>query len=207
MKSNFKTIFILLIFLCLQYRSFSQSAGFGNLFNSGSTLQNDLPKQPTLIDSDSMDMDTKKNITIFIGNVVVDSQKLHITCERMVMYMEVVKINGVEKKKLREIHCFKNRSGKQDVDSSTDKRVVIIRKLPKAEVKANGEQRAISGKAVYNVVSGEIVLTDKPVMVQGEHEIKGSKIIIWRDSDKMHVDNCHIRYVEQDTSKKNKIKK
>ena len=190
MKSTF-CVLLLMVGMC---GGVNAQSGLAGLFDSGAST--DGPKRPTLIDSDSMDMDVAKNIAIFIGNVVVDSAKLHITCERMELYMEDAIIEGKKKKQLREIHCFKNRKGDLEANDPTDKRVVIVRQLPKEEVEEKGEQRSFSGKAVYNVQSGEIVLTDEPIMVQGINEIHGTKITIWRDSDVMNVVNGHIRYID-----------
>ena len=168
------------------------------MFESGASGKNGGPKKPTLIDSNTMDMDMNKNIAVFIGDVVVDSQKLHINCQRMEMYMVEVEIDGKKKKELREIHCYKNRDGNLDSDDPTNSRVIIIRNIPEKEIKEKGQQRSFSGKAVYNVKSGEIVLTDQPIMVQGVNEIHGSKITIWRDTDFMKVIDGHIRYLSPD---------
>jgi len=173
----------------------SAQSGLGSLFDTGASEQDGV-KKPTLIDAENMDMDIQKNIAIFVGKVVVDSAKLHITCERMELFMEDVVVEGKKKKQLREIHCFKNRKGDLEANDPTDKRVVIVRQLPEQEVAEKGEQRSFSGKAVYNVQTGEIVLTDEPIMVQGINEIHGSKITIWRDTDVMNVVNGHIRYID-----------
>ena len=178
--------------------AFAQS-GLASLFDSGASKQ-DGPAKPTLIDSDTMDMDINNNIAIFIGDVIVDSAKLHITCQRMEMFMEEVEINGKKKKELREIHCFENREGKLNAIDPTDERVVIIRHISKEEVEEKGRQKSFSGKAVYNVRSGEIVLTDEPIMIQGINEIHGSQITIWRDSEVMNVRDGHIRYIDPEES-------
>lgn len=197
-----KRKFIYLLALCALVisRTVLAQAGLAGLFDSGASEAGNSPTKPTIIDSDNMDMDVKNNIAIFVGNVVVDSDKLHITCERMEMYMVDAKVNGKTKKQLREIHCYKNREGKLDANDPTDKRVVIIRKLPNEEVDEKGLQRSYSGKAVYNVKSGKIVLTDQPIMVQGFNEIHGSQITIWRDTDVMKVKDGHIRYIDPEKS-------
>jgi len=190
-----KLFLVLAVFVLGMCDAAVAQTGLASLFDSGAS-DSDVPKKPTIIDSDTMDMDITNNISIFIGNVVVDSTKIHITCERMEMYMEEVKVNGKVQKQLKEIHCFKNREGKLDANDPTDKRVVIVRNIAKEEEEAKGKQRSFSGKAVYNVKTGEIVLTDEPILVQGINEIHGTQITIWRDSEVMNVKDGHIRYID-----------
>jgi len=190
-----KLFLMLAVFVLGMSNAAVAQTGLASLFDSGAS-DSDAPKKPTIIDSDTMDMDITNNISIFIGNVVVDSTKIHITCERMEMYMEEVKVNGKVQKQLKEIHCYKNREGKLDANDPTDKRVVIVRNISKEEEETKGKQRSFSGKAVYNVKTGKIVLTDEPILVQGINEIHGTQITIWRDSEVMNVKDGHIRYID-----------
>jgi len=189
-----------------------QADGFASMYDSGAKKTEDKQdkkvakagdKQPTTIDSITMNMDMKSNLSIFIGNVVVDTPSMHITCERMEMYFEETVVNGKKKKQVREIHCFKNRLGDLDANDPTDRRVVIIKK-PQGDEKTKDDtgedqrQRSFSGKAVYNVKTGKIVLTDDPILIKGYNEIHGTKITIWRDSDIMDVVDGHINFIEGD---------
>ena len=197
-----RKMFYLITMCVLSISSISTAqVGLAGLFDSGASKKDGEATRPTLIDSDTMDMDIQNNIAIFIGDVVVDSDKLHITCQRMEMYMVDEEIDGKTKKQLKEIHCYKNREGNLEANDPTDKRVVIIRTLQKNEVEEKGQQRSFSGKAVYNIKTGEIVLTHQPIIVQGFNEIHGSKITIWRDTDVMKVRDGHIRYIEPDNNK------
>ncbi len=171
--------------------SFGYSQGVDSLFNTGTTSTEGKSKKPTVIDSDEMKMDMSKNLSLFIGNVVVESETLEIKCERMELYMEDNIVDGKTKRELRTIICYKNRDGSDDVIGDKDNRVLIIRT-------ENGTpQRSISGKVVYDMKTGEIVMTDKPVLIQDINEIHGSKITIWRDSEEMNVVDGHIRMIDQ----------
>ena len=195
-----KKFVLLLVAFGMTVAPVNAQSGFASLFDSGSSSAKGTAtaKKPTTIDSLTMDADMNKNITIFIGNVVVDTPSMHITCQRMELYLQDSVVNGKKKKEVKEIHCFKNRKGDLEANDPTDRRVVIIKKAPGVEdYEDKNLQRSFSGKAVYNMKTGKIVLTDDPVLIKGMNEIHGTKIIIWRDSDVMNVENGHIKFIDQ----------
>jgi lipopolysaccharide transport protein LptA len=152
--------------------------GFGK-FNSRKSGD----AQPTVITSDTMDIDIGNNMATLAGNVVVDDVDMGIKCNKMIVYLENLKKAGAENtaksdeldpeksKQLRRIECLGD--------------VVITRKLRGAEAVSGQEQKALAGKADYDVVTGTIVLQDDPVIFRGHDRVKAAKITIYRDSERM----------------------
>lgn len=176
-KFGFK---VLLASLVMTFTAMQLSAQMQtSLFNVGNQKKSN-NKTPTVITSDTMSIDIQNNIAIFTGNVEVDDSQMHIRCHKMIIYLE-----------------DKNESAKKADDETGSKEVskvecigdvVITRKVDDPEEKEKGAQRALSGKADYDVKSGVIVLTEDPVIFRGNDKIKGQKIILWRDSQRMQVE-------------------
>jgi lipopolysaccharide transport protein LptA len=66
--------------------------------------------------------------------------------------------------------------------------VIIIKKSHPGQDKSKGKEKATSGKADYDIKTGEIILTDDPVLFQGSSYIKGDKITLFRGSDRVKVE-------------------
>ncbi len=178
-----KKIFVMCVFvLGVSFSGYAQS-GIGDLFG-GASDQKGIEQKPTKITSEQLEY--KPNLAIFIGNVVALSPEFSITCERMELSFEEIEVKGKKKRELKFIRCYQNMEGTKSSDTAVE-RVEIVRNQPAGKDAVSGSQKGIAGEVVYNVVSGEIVLTGKPVLVQGMNEIRGDKITVWRDSDKMHV--------------------
>jgi lipopolysaccharide export system protein LptA len=156
-------------------------------------------KTPTVINADSMDIDIAKNIAVFTGNVKVDDEEMGISCKKMTIYLEDKKAddaanasavkpapsktddsNPEESKQVSRIICEEN--------------VVIIRKSLSETEKGQGEQKATSGHADYDVKTGKIVLTkNNPALRRGGDTLKGDPITIWRDSERVSVEQGEIK--------------
>lgn len=165
---NDKLLMILLLFMCFAFSSQAQ------LFSSKRMKKRD-KTIPTIIKSDSMDFDISKNIAVFSGNVQVNDESMKIFCHKMIINFEGKAKNTETKKTIKDIICLKN--------------VVIIRKLDTEEGKA-GEQKALAGKAVYDVKAGKITLTINPELRRGEDLVKGEVIMFWTDSERLTVKNA-----------------
>lgn len=192
-KRNFKNIFkllnkratyIMLIFLF--FLSFNLQAQFFS--NSRSKKRNS--KIPTIINSDSMDFDISKNVAVFTGNVQVNDSEMKIFCHKMIINFINEKKEGKDKKeeKKSEINPKKPKMNKSIKDIICLKDVVIIRKLDKDD-KDGGEQKALGGKAVYDVKSGKITLTINPELQRGADTLKGEVIMFWTDSERLTIKN------------------
>jgi len=148
---------------------------------------------PTIITSDSMDIDMKNNIVTLIGSVVVEDKNNKISANKIDLFLEDseqkqdaeqgTKQNDKDKK----IKLTKT-SGKEARNIVATGNVVILNKPNTSEEKIKGDRKAMSGKAEYNLKTGVIVLTEKPVIYQGDNYIRGKVITLWRDSDRMKVE-------------------
>lgn len=128
----------------------------------------------TKISADSMDIDISKNLAVFTGNVLIDDPQLVINCHKMEIVLDQGEGGDIKSKTISKIVC------KGDV--------VIIRKLPDAEVKEKGAQKAIAGEAEYEVKTGKVTLSEKPMLMRGDDSLKGRKITFWRDSNRLMVE-------------------
>lgn len=52
-----------------------------------------------------------------------------------------------------------------------------------------GDRIAVSKKAVYTVATGELILTGQPVLTQGANRMAGTRVIFYRDTENVQVDN------------------
>ncbi|MBN1864596.1 MAG: hypothetical protein JW808_06810 [Victivallales bacterium] len=173
---KFKGIFVagklsLAIFLCV-FMAFSGKAQF---FSSHAKSSKRNPDIPTVVKAETMDLDISKNVAVFTGNVQVDDADMQIFCHKLIINFEGEGEFDEENtnRSVKDIICLKN--------------VVIIRKLGEVDSK-EGEQKALAGKAVYDVKSGKITLTEDPELRRGEDLIKGRVIQFWIDSERLNVE-------------------
>jgi lipopolysaccharide transport protein LptA len=142
---------------------------------------------PTVITSDSLDVDIANDLATFTGNVIVEDEEMRISCNKMLIHLEVPADDpaaddkadaapGGGNKRVSRIVCIGD--------------VIIVRKvrLIAAANNENIEQKALAGRADYDVNSGQIVMTEDPVLMRGTDSLRGERITIWRDSDKMKVE-------------------
>lgn len=172
---------ILSILCCLTACLVSAQDNSFSFFNS---LEGDAADdQPTKITADAMDIDIANDLATFTGNVYVDDPRMTIACHKMIIHLgdtgepkdgDKAGSNLSIRKTVSSIECVGG--------------VVITRKLSDADMIAAGEQKATAGKAVYHLDSGEIVLTENPVLMRGKDSLSGKTITIWRDSNRMKVE-------------------
>lgn len=183
-----KICLVLILTICFSLSS--QAQFFSSKFSSRKRNKD----IPTVIKADSMDFDISKNVAVFSGNVQVDDVEMKIFCHKMIINFEgdikgstEKEISGKEKKTEDKTKKKEKNTNKTVKDIICLKNVVIIRKLSKEDA-AGGKQKALAGKAVYDVQAGKIILTDKPVLIRGKDSIRGRKIEFWLDSERLNVD-------------------
>jgi len=145
------------------------------------------PTSPTNITSEEMDIDMKNDVITLTDNVVIDDEGTHMTADKMEIH-------------LKDKNAAKGEAGGQaaPIDSS-DKEVrsiiatgnVLIIKKQKEDGEENKSWRKVlAGKAVYNAEDGTILLTEDPVIfvINDNSPMKGQKITIWRDSERMKIE-------------------
>jgi lipopolysaccharide export system protein LptA len=130
-------------------------------------------KGPTVITADTMDMDIKNNLITLIGNVVVDDPANRLSADKMLVYLQDAKGED-SKKKLKAIVALGN--------------VIMARKAITEEEKKNGKREAHSGRADYDAITGIIIMTENPVLYQGDNYMKGDRITLWKNSERMKIE-------------------
>ena len=161
-------------------------------------------KTPTVINSDTMDIDISKNIATFTGNVKVDDEEMNISCKKMTIFLEDKKAgdgakappSGPDSTKSEDVKTedVKTEESKQVSRIICEENVVIIRKSLSDSEKGQGEQKALAGHADYDVKTGKIILTkNNPVLQRGGDTLRGEIITIWRDSEKVEVQGGEIK--------------
>ncbi len=122
--------------------------------------------EKTIITADYINIDNSKNKITCNDNVQsVDSLRT-INCETMFIYTK--KSIKTKKQEVEKIVCLEN--------------VLIKRKIEN-----NQTQNSKSGKADYDVSTGEIVLTDNPILYKGRETMRGIKMIMHKDSQEVKI--------------------
>ena len=177
-------------------------------------------QQPTIIIADSMDIDIANNVATLIGNVDVDDVEMNIKCHKMVLYLIDVKPEdkdkGKDKDKDKEVKEGKEKEKektKPEDELGLEKSkqlsriecigdVVITRKVKILDPAAPKlEQKALAGRADYDLLTGKIVLTEDPVIFHGKNRVRGSTITIYRDSERAQIANAVIEATGNDEEK------
>lgn len=179
----------ILIFAAASFIFINQNIVADSAFGSLVSLPggNDSPGKkkdsgPMTITSNSMDIDIKNNIITLVGNVKVEDSTSKITSDKMLVYLQDKK----ESSSTSTPSSTGSKSAKAIVALGD---VVIIQKMLNPEDAKNGDRKATAGRADYDTVNGIIILTDNPILYQGDSYIKGNRIILWKDSDRMKVES------------------
>ena len=165
------------------------SALFGKSRKNNTKRNKDIP---TVITARTMDVNMKKNRADLLGDVFVDDQDLTIRCNRMVIIFE-------DKAPAEGKKDSKAQQGKKEEDQQTGgfgnkkptriecyEDVVITGKGDKDKEGA-AEQKATAGKAVYDMIKDEILLTENPVLDNGANKVTGTSIRIIVNEERMIV--------------------
>ncbi len=167
--------------------------------------------KPTVITAESMDFDISQNIAVFSGNVQVDDEDMQIFCQRMIIRFEKEDnskgkdkspIKKNDKKGAVSLDMDKKNGSTRVKDITCLKDVIIIRKLYDEKEKSKGEQKALAGKAHYDVKTGKITLSENPSLIRGSDTLKGEVIYFWRDSERVSVRNHSKLKLKSSTFKK-----
>jgi len=143
----------------------------------------------TMVSTDEADIDLARNLITLSGNVDVDEESSRITCKKMVITL---------KEKVSEEKAGEETSGagdKQDgMDANKDISTivctgdVVFRKRAEADDPDGEDQIAMSERADYDAASETILMTGKPVMMQGSNRMLGESIeILSREDNRMKV--------------------
>ena len=163
-------------------------------------------KGPTEIDALEATFNQKTNEAVFIGDVIVKDPEFNVTCDKLTAHLK-----GAEKTKPAP-----NGIGKPATPTPSTPAPAAEKKkgggLQKAVAEANAGGRVVitqektdpdgtvqrsigrADKAVYDAVTGDIVLTGKPEVQQGINLVmataQGTKMTLNRDGH-MHAEGPH----------------
>lgn len=171
-----------LTFLAFSFSAtvFSQSP---SIFGIGADATGEGRKRtsPTEITSDTMDIQTAQNIAVFSGNVVVKDQELTITCDKMSIFLE----DKPKEESSKETNSKETKAGKKISKILCEGNVVITRKyLDNGKEK---EQQGKAGQAEYDLKEQKITLSDSPVLSQGQDQVAGDQITLFRESERVII--------------------
>ena len=140
--------------------------------------------EPTIINSDAMDIDMAKDKITLLGNVNVQDPEMNIKCRKMIIYL------GKDQTKQEKSGdpARDEQSGKEVVKIECIGDVVITRMTAAvAEGQARENQQAFAGKAVYLIKEETITLTEDPVLVNGPNRLMGERIILHTKTERVLV--------------------
>ncbi|MBQ9338479.1 MAG: hypothetical protein IJS14_14405 [Lentisphaeria bacterium] len=150
---------------------------------SKSQTQKEKKDTPTIINADAMDIDMANDKITLLGNVDVQDPEMNIKCRKMVIYLRKSEKNsGSTGDTVRD-----DQSGKEvsQIDCYGD--VVITRIMPVSADGIRENQRAMAGKAVYQVKEETITLTEDPVLIQNANRLYGERIIMHTKTERVLV--------------------
>ena len=139
--------------------------------------------EPTVINSDAMDIDMAHDKVTLLGNVDVQDPEMNIKCRKMIIYLG-------KNEKLKDSSGDSARdeqSGKEVVKIECIGDVVITRMQVATAGKMPERQQAFAGKAVYLIKEETITLTEDPVLVNGLNRLMGERIILHTKTERVLV--------------------
>jgi len=115
-------------------------------------------KQPIEITSDSLEVQQKENVAVFVGNVVAIQGDVRLKSDRMTVYYT----GSEEKEKTKSAGAQTQSIKKIDVDGN------VFLSTP--------EETASGAKGDYDVVAQEIHLFENVILTRGKNTLKGNAL-------------------------------
>ena len=159
---------------------FAQLQLFSTSSSKSNRKNND---EPTIINSDAMDIDMANDKITLLGNVDVQDPEMNIKCRKMIIYL------GKSEKKVESTgdSARDEQSGKEVVRIDCIGDVVITRLQVDSPDGKKENQQAFAGKAVYLIKEETITLTEDPVLVNGPNRLMGERIILHTKTERVMV--------------------
>jgi lipopolysaccharide export system protein LptA len=121
---------------------------------------------PIIIHSDIVEIDNKKGVVVFLGNVNAKSEDFTIECKRMTLY-------------------YIKKKGRSSSKGVIVDRIVAVQDV-RIKRRIGGEARA--DRAEYYNRESKIVLTGNPIIKHGGDFIEGEKITFYLKDDRSVVE-------------------
>lgn len=183
MKFAFRKIYTVVLTACVLSFSADLFAQL-QLFSAAPSAKKGKSDEPTIINSDAMDIDMANDKITLLGNVDVQDPEMNIKCRKMVIYLG----KNQNKQEKTGDSARDEQSGKEVVKIDCIGDVVITRTMvdaPAGQAKEN--QQAFAGKAVYLIKEETITLTEDPVLVNGPNRLMGERIILHTKTERVLV--------------------
>ena len=148
-----------------------------------SDSRKDRSDDPTIINSDAMDIDMANDKITLLGNVDVQDPEMNIKCRKMIIYLG----RNDKKGKSAGDTIRDEQAGKEVTRIDCFGDVVIIRIMPVSADGIRENQRALAGKAVYSVKEEKITLTENPVLIRDANRLYGETIIMHTKTERVLV--------------------
>lgn len=183
MKFAFRKIYTVVLTACVLSFSADLFAQL-QLFSAAPSAKKGKSDEPTIINSDAMDIDMANDKITLLGNVDVQDPEMNIKCRKMVIYLG----KNQNKQEKTGDSARDEQSGKEVVKIDCIGDVVITRTMVDAPVgQAKENQQAFAGKAVYLIKEETITLTEDPVLVNGPNRLMGERIILHTKTERVLV--------------------
>ena len=128
-----------------------------------------------IIKSDSLEIDNKRKIVVFAGNVDARGDNLIINCQKMLLYY----------------HDRQPGEGEGKENIKIDKIVAT----GKVKISRTNGGLALAEKAVYYRNDEKVVLTGKPVVKQGNDFVEGARITLFLKENRSIVEGSENKKV------------
>jgi len=153
------------------------------LFSASTSKNRKSSDEPTIINSDAMDIDMANDKITLLGNVDVQDPEMNIKCRKMIIYL------GKSEKKPESTgdSTRDEQSGKEVIQIDCIGDVVITRIQVDSPAGKKENQQAFAGKAVYLIKDDTITLTEDPVLVNGPNRLMGERIILHTKTERVMV--------------------
>ena len=140
--------------------------------------------EPTVINSDAMDIDMANDKVTLLGNVDVQDPEMNIKCRKMIIFLG--KSTG-KSASASDAASDDQTGGREVVKIECIGDVVITRNQVETAGKVPERQQAFAGKAVYLIKEETITLTEDPVLVNGVNRLMGERIILYTKTERVLV--------------------
>ena len=183
MKIALRKIYTVVLTACVLFFSADLFAQL-QLFSASSSSKKGKSDEPTIINSDAMDIDMANDKVTLLGNVDVQDPEMNIKCRKMIIFLG----KNQSKQQKTGDSARDEQSGKEVVKIECTGDVAITRvtvDAPAGQAKEN--QQAFAGKAVYLIKEESITLTEDPVLVNGPNRLMGERIILHTKTERVLV--------------------
>ena len=182
MKFAYRKIYTAALTACVLFFSADLFAQL-QLFSASPSSKKGKSDEPTIINSDAMDIDMANDKITLLGNVDVQDPEMNIKCRKMIIYLG----RNDKKGKSAGDTIRDEQAGKEVTRIDCFGDVVIIRIMPVSADGIRENQRALAGKAVYSVKEEKITLTENPVLIRDANRLYGETIIMHTKTERVLV--------------------